>query len=124
MIYLQSYFTISDNSGARIVKCLHVFKRSVRKGAFPGDVILTSVKRYIIRKGLHVRSGDKLKAILIRTKKPVKRIEGVRVNFDINTGIILGDQKLPKGTRIFGPIFFEIRRLGYFKVVSLAGRAF
>lgn len=124
MLFNQSFFEIADNSGARVAKCIHVYNSSLKKGAFVGDVVLISVKRYIVKEKLDFKSGDKCKVVIIRTKRPVYRGEGIFINFDINSGVVLGSQKNPKGTRIFGPVFFELRRLGFSKIVSLAARTF
>ena len=109
---------VGDNSGAKIVECIKVLGGSKRKSAGVGDIIVVSVKSAIPRG--KVSKGTVCKAVIIRVKKEYKRQDGTYVRFDDNAAVILGNQKEPLGTRIFGPVPRELRYKGFLKITSLA----
>src|SRR5574344_1015540 len=118
MIQQQSRLKVADNTGAKELMCIRCLGGSHRKFAGVGDVIVASVKS-AIPTGV-VKKGDVVKAVIVRTKKPIRRADGSYVRFDENAAVIIRDDKNPKGTRIFGPIARELRDAGYLKIVSLA----
>ncbi len=118
MIQQESRLTVADNSGAKEVLCIRVLGGSGRRYAGIGDVIVCSVKR--ATPGGVVKKGDVVKAVVVRTKKGLKRNDGVKVRFDENAAVIIKDDQSPVGTRIFGPVARELRDKNYMKIVSLA----
>ena len=118
MIQQQSRLKVADNTGAKELMCIRCLGGSHRKFAGVGDVIVASVKS-AIPNGV-VRKGDVVKAVIVRTKKPIRRADGSYVRFDENAAVIIRDDKNPKGTRIFGPIARELRDKDYMKILSLA----
>lgn len=118
MIQQESRLTVADNSGAKEVLCIRVLGGSGRKYANIGDVIVCTVKR--ATPGGVVKKGDVVKAVVVRTKKGLKRNDGVKVRFDENAAVIIKDDQSPVGTRIFGPVARELRDKNYMKIVSLA----
>ncbi len=118
MIQQESRLTVADNSGAKEVLCIRVLGGSGRRYASIGDVIVCSVKR--ATPGGVVKKGDVVKAVVVRTKKGLKRNDGVKVRFDENAAVIIKDDQSPVGTRIFGPVARELRDKNYMKIVSLA----
>ena len=118
MIQQQSRLKVADNTGAKELMCIRCLGGSHRKFAGVGDVIIASVKS-AIPTGV-VKKGDVVKAVIVRTKKPIKRADGSYVRFDENAAVIIRDDKNPKGTRIFGPIARELRDKDYMKILSLA----
>jgi len=118
MIQAQTYLDIADNSGARRVMCIKVLGGSRRRYANVGDVIKVTVKEAIPRG--RVRKGQVLDAVVVRTKKGVRRPDGSIIRFDGNAAVLLNAQKQPIGTRIFGPVTRELRAKQFMKIISLA----
>ena len=118
MIQMQSNLDIADNSGARRVQCIKVLGGSKRKVAGVGDVIVVSVKEAIPRG--RVKKGEVLKAVIVRTAKEIRRVDGTAIRFDRNAAVLINNQNEPIGTRIFGPVTRELRAKRFMKIVSLA----
>ena len=118
MIQMQSNLDIADNSGARRVQCIKVLGGSKRKVAGVGDVIVVSVKEAIPRG--RVKKGEVLKAVIVRTAKEIRRVDGTAIRFDRNAAVLINNQTEPIGTRIFGPVTRELRAKQFMKIVSLA----
>ena len=118
MIQQQSKLKVADNTGAKELMCIRCLGVSHRKFAGVGDVIIASVKS-AIPTGV-VKKGDVVKAVIVRTTKPIRRADGSYVRFDENAAVIIRDDGTPKGTRIFGPIARELRDKDYMKILSLA----
>ena len=118
MIQPQTYLEVADNTGARKIMCIRVLKGSNAKYATVGDVIVASVKEALPRGA--VKHGDVVKAVVVRTKKEVKRPDGSAIRFDDNAAVIINNQLEPRGTRVFGPVARELREKGFMKIVSLA----
>lgn len=118
MIQQQTKLKVADNTGAKEIMCIRCLGGSHRKFAGVGDVIIASVKS-AIPNGV-VKKGDVVKAVIVRTKKPIRRPDGSYVRFDENAAVIIRDDGNPKGTRIFGPIARELRDKDYMKILSLA----
>ena len=118
MIQQQTRLKVADNTGAKELMCIRCLGGSYRKFAGVGDVIIASVKS-AIPNGV-VKKGDVVKAVIVRTKKPIRRADGSYVRFDENAAVIIRDDGNPKGTRIFGPIARELRDKDYMKILSLA----
>jgi len=117
MIQAETKLRAADNSGAKIIECFKVLGGTRRRYASVGDIIVCSVKSAEPR-GL-VKKGDKIRAVVVRTKKAIRRKDGSYIRFDENAAVVLNDKE-PKGTRIFGPIARELREKGFAKIVSLA----
>lgn len=118
MIQMQSRLGVADNSGARSIMCIKVLGGSKRRYAGIGDIIKVSVKEAIPRG--KVKKGDVVNALIVRTKKGVRRDDGSVIKFDNNAAILLNAQLQPIGTRVFGPVTRELRSEKFMKVVSLA----
>jgi len=118
MIQMQTQLDVADNSGARKVQCIKVLGGSHRRYAAIGDIIKVSVKEAIPRG--KVKKGDVKNAVVVRTKKGVRRPDGSLIRFDSNAAVILNDSLQPVGTRIFGPVTRELRTEKFMKIVSLA----
>lgn len=118
MIQVQTVLEVADNSGARRVQCIKVLGGSKRRYAYIGDVIKVSIKEAIPRG--KVKKGEVMDAVVVRTRKGVRRPDGSVVRFDTNAVVILNNQKQPVGTRIFGPVTRELRSTSFMKIVSLA----
>ena len=119
MIQQESFLKVADNTGAKEIKCIRVLGGSKRKYASIGDVIVASVRK--AAPGGAVKKGDVVKAVVVRTSKAVRRSDGTYVRFDDNAAVIInGDDKNPKGTRIFGPVARELREADFIKILSLA----
>lgn len=118
MIQMQSMLDVADNSGARSVMCIKVLGGSHRRYAAIGDIIKVSVKEAIPRG--KVKKGDVVDAVVVRTKKGVRRADGSVIRFDSNAAVLLNGQHEPIGTRIFGPVTRELRSEQFMKIVSLA----
>ena len=118
MIQVQSYLDVADNSGARRVMCIKVLGGSHRRYARIGDVIKVSVKEAIPRG--KVKKGQVLTALVVRTKKGVRRGDGSSIRFDDNAAILLNSQDAPIGTRVFGPVTRELRNEKFMRIISLA----
>lgn len=118
MIQTQTYLDVADNSGARRVMCIKVLGGSHRRYAAVGDVIKVTVKEAIPRG--KVKKGQVMKAVVVRTKKGVRRSDGSLIKFDDNAAVLLNANEAPVGTRIFGPVTRELRGEKFMKIVSLA----
>lgn len=118
MIQPQSLLEVADNTGAKSVMCIKVLGGSKRRYASIGDIIVCSVKA-ATPKGT-VKKKSIQKAVVVRTRKEVRREDGSYIRFDENAVVIVGDDKMPKGTRVFGPVARELRGKGYQKIISLA----
>ena len=118
MIQMQTNLDVADNSGARRVMCIKVLGGSKRKVASVGDVIVVSVKEAIPRG--RVKKGDVHRAVIVRTRKDVRRADGSVIRFDTNAAELVNKNEEPIGTRIFGPVVRELRGRGYMKIISLA----
>lgn len=118
MIQQESRMKVADNSGAREVLTIKVLGGTGRKYASVGDVVVVTVKS--ATPGGQVKKGDILRAVIVRTKKPIRRADGSYIRFDDNAAVLVREDKSPRGTRIFGPVARELREAGYMKIVSLA----
>ena len=118
MIQQQTRLKVADNTGAKELMCIRCLGGSFRKTANIGDVIVASVKS--AAPGGMVKKGDVVKAVIVRSKKGLRRPDGSYVKFDENAAVIIKDDKTPKGTRIFGPVARELREKDYMKILSLA----
>lgn len=118
MVQMQSYLKVADNTGAKEIMCIRVLGGSRKRYANIGDVIVASVKKST--PGGQVKKGDVVKAVVVRSKKGVRREDGSYIRFDENAAVIVKEDKNPRGTRIFGPVARELRDAGYLKIVSLA----
>lgn len=118
MIQTQTYLDVADNSGARSVMCIKVLGGSHRRYAGVGDIIKVSVKDAIPRG--KVKKGQVMTAVVVRTKKGVRRADGSLIKFDDNAAVLLNNQQAPIGTRIFGPVTRELRSEKFMKIISLA----
>lgn len=118
MIQAETRLKVGDNTGAKELLCIKVLGGSKRRYATVGDVIICSVK--VATPGGVVKKGDVVRAVVVRTKKAIKRPDGSYIRFDENTGVIINEQNQPRGTRIFGPVARELRERDFMKIVSLA----
>ena len=118
MIQMESYLKVADNTGAKEIHCIRVLGGSRRKFGNIGDVIVASVRK--AAPGGTVKKGEVVKAVIVRTKKGVRREDGTYVRFDENAAVLIKDDKNPRGTRIFGPVARELRDKEYMKILSLA----
>ena len=118
MIQDESDLKVADNTGAKEIKCIRVLGGSKRKYGNIGDVIVASVRK--AAPGGQVKKGDVVKAVIVRSRKGVRRADGTYVRFDENAAVLIKDDKTPKGTRIFGPVARELRDKEYMKILSLA----
>jgi large subunit ribosomal protein L14 len=118
MIQMQTYLNVADNSGAKTVQCIKVLGGSKRKYAGIGDIIVVAVKDAI--PNAPVKKGNVEKAVIVRTSKAQRRVDGTYIRFDDNACVIIDAKHEPKGKRIFGPVARELRDKDYMKIVSLA----
>ena len=118
MIQMESYLKVADNTGAKEIHCIRVLGGSRRKYGNIGDVIVASVRK--AAPGGTVKKGEVVKAVIVRTKRGVRREDGTYVRFDENAAVIIKEDKNPRGTRIFGPVARELREKDYMKILSLA----
>jgi large subunit ribosomal protein L14 len=118
MIQQESRVTVCDNSGAKEILCIRVLGGTRRRYARVGDTIVATVKQ--ANPSGNVKKKTVVRAVIVRTKKPIKRKDGSTISFDDNAAVIIGEDKLPKSTRIFGPVPRELRDMGYNKIISLA----
>jgi large subunit ribosomal protein L14 len=118
MIQTESKLKAADNSGAKLLLCVKVLGGSKRRYATVGDVIVVSVKEAMPNS--KVKKGDVMKAVIVRTKKEVARVDGSYIKFDDNSAVLITPQNEPIGTRIFGPVARELRAKNFMKIVSLA----
>ena len=118
MIQTESYLKVADNTGAKEIHTIRVLGGSKRKFGNIGDVIVASVRK--AAPGGTVKKGDVVKAVIVRSKRGVRREDGTYVRFDENAAVIIKEDKNPKGTRIFGPVARELREKDFMKILSLA----
>ncbi len=118
MIQQESRLAVCDNSGAKEILCIRVLGGTRRRYAHVGDVIVATVKD--ASPGGNVKKKTVVRAVVVRTKNTIRRKDGSTIKFDDNAAVIIGDDKLPKATRIFGPVPRELREQGYSKIISLA----
>ena len=118
MIQTETNLIVADNSGAKKVRCIKVLGGSGRRYASVGDLIVVSVKAAIPNSA--VKKGEVSRAVIVRTKKEVRRKDGSYIRFDENAAVLLNPQNEPRGTRIFGPVARELREKNFMKIVSLA----
>ena len=118
MIQMESYLKVADNTGAKEIHCIRVLGGSKRKYGNIGDIIVASVRK--AAPGGTVKKGDVVKAVIVRTKRGIRREDGTYVRFDENAAVIIKEDKNPRGTRIFGPVARELRDRDYMKILSLA----
>ncbi len=118
MIQMQSMLKVADNSGARKVMCIKVLGGSKRRYAGIGDIVKVTVKEAIPRG--KVKKGDVVDAVIVRTRKGVRRNDGSLIRFDGNAAVLLDSKSEPIGTRIFGPVTRELRAKNFMKIISLA----
>lgn len=118
MIQPQTRLVVADNTGAKEIMCFRVLGGSNRKSANIGDIIVASVKS--ATPGGVVKKGDVIKAVIVRTRRGVRRKDGTYIRFDENAAVIIREDKSPRGTRIFGPVARELRDRDFMKIISLA----
>lgn len=118
MIQTQTILNVADNSGAKVVQCIKVLGGSHRRYASIGDVIVVAVKKSL--PGSPVKKGDVQKAVVVRTHKEVRRLDGSYIRFDDNACVIIDSSHNPRGKRIFGPVARELREADFMKIISLA----
>ena len=118
MIQQQSRLNVGDNTGAKEIMCIRVLGGSFRRYANIGDIIVASVKS--ATPGGQVKKGDVVKAVVVRSKKGLRRPDGSYIRFDENAAVIIKEDKTPRGTRIFGPVARELRDSDFMKIISLA----
>lgn len=118
MIQMQTVLTAADNSGAKKLMCIKVLGGSKRRYASIGDIIVVSVRE--AQANAQVKKGDVKKAVVVRTKKELRRPDGSYIKFDANSAVLINDANEPIGTRIFGPVARELRAKRFMKIVSLA----
>ncbi len=118
MVQQQSKLRVADNTGAKEIMCIRVLGGSKRRYGNVGDVIVASVKKAI--PGGVVKKGEVVKAVIVRTRKGMRRKDGSYIRFDENAAVVIRDDKNPRGTRIFGPVARELRDKEYMKILSLA----
>ncbi len=118
MIQLRTVMDVADNSGAKRVQCIKVLGGSRRRYARIGDIVVVAVKE--AEPNSAIKKGDVKKAVVVRTKKEIRRSNGTYIKFDINSAVLINDAKEPVGTRIFGPVARELRAKRFMKIISLA----
>jgi large subunit ribosomal protein L14 len=118
MIQTQTKLNVADNSGARRIMCIRVLGGTRRRYGRIGDVIIAAVKDAI--PGANIKKGDIVRAVIVRTRKELRRRDGSYIRFDENAAVVINEQNEPKGTRIFGPVARELREKKYMKIISLA----
>ena len=118
MVQAEFYLRVADNTGAKELKCIRVLGGSTRRYGNIGDVIVASVRK--AAPGGQVKKGDVVKAVIVRSRKGLRRADGSYVRFDENAAVVIKDDKTPQGTRIFGPVARELRERDFTKILSLA----
>ena len=118
MVQMESYLKVADNTGAKEIHTIRVLGGSKRKYGKIGDVIVASVRK--AAPGGTVKKGEVVKAVIVRTKRGIRREDGTYVRFDENAAVIIKEDRNPRGTRIFGPVARELREKDYMKILSLA----
>jgi large subunit ribosomal protein L14 len=119
MIQQETIMNVADNTGAKEVKCIKVLGGSRRRYAGLGDIVVCSVRSVIA--GSEIKKKAVVKAVVVRTRQPVRRVDGSYIRFDANAVVLIDNDKNPRGTRIFGAVARELREKNYMKIVSLAG---
>lgn len=118
MIQMQTRLSVADNTGAKEVMCIKVLGGSRRRSAGLGDIIVCSVKSVI--PGSDIKKGAVVKGVIVRCRKPTRRVDGSYVRFDSNALVLIDNDRNPRGTRIFGAVARELRERNFMKIVSLA----
>ena len=118
MVQQETHLRVADNTGAKELKCIRVLGGSTRRYGNIGDVIVASVRK--AAPGGMVKKGEVVRAVIVRTKKGLRRQDGSYIRFDENAAVIIREDKNPRGTRIFGPVARELREKDYMKILSLA----
>lgn len=118
MIQEETRVNVADNTGAKSILAFRVLGGTKKRYASVGDVIVASIKSAI--PGGTVKKGEVVRAVIVRTKKEIKRADGSYIRFDENSAVLLDEKNEPRGTRIFGPVARELREKGYMKIISLA----
>ena len=118
MIQIYTRLKVADNSGAKIISCIGIPGGSGRRYARVGDIIVASVKEAV--PAAAVKKGEVVKAVIVRTAQPQGRADGSRIRFDENAAVLVTDDRMPRGTRIFGPVARELRDKNFMRIVSLA----
>ncbi len=118
MVQQETYLGVADNTGAKELKCIRVLGGSARRYGNIGDVVVASVRK--ATPGGQVKKGEVVRAVIVRTRKGMRRADGSYVRFDENAAVIIREDKTPRGTRIFGPVARELREKDYMKILSLA----
>lgn len=118
MVQQETYLRVADNTGAKELKCIRVLGGSTRRYGNIGDVVVASVRK--AAPGGQCKKGEVVRAVIVRTKKGLRRADGSYIRFDENAAVIIREDKNPRGTRIFGPVARELREKDYMKILSLA----
>ena len=118
MIQIYTRLTVADNSGAKEIMCFNIPGGTGRRYARVGDVIVASVKE--AQPNSPVKAGEVVRALVVRTKSAIRRVDGSTIRFDDNAAVVLSDTEAPRGTRIFGPVARELRERNFMRIVSLA----
>ncbi|AFG35480.1 MULTISPECIES: 50S ribosomal protein L14 [Fervidobacterium] len=118
MIQNESYLVAADNSGAKVLRVIRVLGGSHKKYGTVGDIVVCSVREAV--PNTDIKKGDVVKAVIVRTRKEIRRPDGSYIRFDDNAAVVLDKFNQPKGTRVFGPVARELREKGFMKIVSLA----
>lgn len=118
MIQMRTILNVADNSGAKRISCIQVVGASNKRSASIGDVIVANVKES--QPNAKVKKGSVVRAVIVRTRKERRRLDGSYIKFDQNSAVIISKENEPIGTRIFGPVARELRRRGFMKIISLA----
>ena len=118
MIQTETRLKVADNSGAKLVSCIKVLGGSRRRYASVGDIIVVAVKEAMPNS--KVKKGEVVRAVIVRTAKEIRRVDGSHVRFDDNSAVLISEQGEPIGTRIFGPVARELRAKKFMKIISLA----
>ncbi|MDI3269428.1 MAG: 50S ribosomal protein L14 [Bacillota bacterium] len=118
MIQMQTRLQVADNTGAKELQVIKVLGSSGRRYARVGDIVTASVKA--AQPGGMVKKGDVVRAVIVRTRQPIRREDGSTIRFDENAAVILRDEREPRGTRIFGPVARELREKQFMRIISLA----
>lgn len=118
MVQQESYLRVADNTGAKEIKCIRVLGGSTRRYGNIGDVIVASVRK--AAPGGTVKKGEVVRAVIVRSRKGLRRPDGSYIRFDENAAVLIKEDKNPRGTRIFGPVARELREKDYMKILSLA----
>jgi large subunit ribosomal protein L14 len=118
VVQQETFLRVADNTGAKEIKCIRVLGGSTRRYGNIGDVIVASVRK--AAPGGQVKKGEVVRAVIVRTRKGLRRADGSYVRFDENAAVLIKEDKNPRGTRIFGPVARELREKDYMKILSLA----